>query len=42
MNESPDPVNGRRLGPIHLMPGVTPAHTIVFLFAGLVTIGLTA
>ena len=33
---------GRHLGPIHLLPAVTPSHTIVFLFADLVTIGFVA
>lgn len=33
---------GRKLGPIRLMPGVTPAQTLVFLFADLITIGFVA
>lgn len=31
--------DGRRLGPIRLLPGVTPAHALVFLFANFLTIG---
>jgi MFS family permease len=38
----PELTGGRHLGPIHLLPGVTPSHTIVFLFADLVTIGFVA
>lgn len=30
---------GRRLGPIRLLPGVTPTHALIFLFANFFTIG---
>ena len=33
---------GRKFGPIFLMPGVTPSHTAVFLFADMITIGFVA
>lgn len=35
-------VTARKLGPIHLMPGVNPSHAITFLFADLITIGFVA
>lgn len=41
-SENTAQVTARKLGPIHLMPGVNPSHAITFLFADLITIGFVA
>jgi len=40
--ETPVQADTRKLGPIHLLPGVNPSHAITFLFTDLITIGFVA